>query len=364
MYAGSSTKFGDRGLSRDATPYAVSKAKNSELVKKRGDENNLPYAVTYFYNVYGPGERSGIYGTVVESFKQMYLHGAPLAVTSPGTQERNFTHIKDIVEGLVLVGERGHGDGYGLGSERTLTILELARLFNTPIVMLPERAGSRRQSSLDSSKTRELEWSPKYSVEEYVREFVSIHKPGVAREKRVLVFSTTFYPTMGPAEEALMELIERMSDVEFDVVTSTFSKGASEPPLKNLKIHRVGFGRPVDKYFLPIFGYRRAKSLHAKHKYLFTWSIMASYAALAGVLLKRIAGLPLLITLADQKIENISFLARLGLKIIMTDADQIYGASNKIKDLQHSLGEGDAFANQLRYAYAEIIRERQNPFSI
>ncbi|MDO8523813.1 MAG: NAD-dependent epimerase/dehydratase family protein, partial [bacterium] len=101
IYAGSSTKFGDEGLARHATPYASSKANNTDKIRSIGDTLHLPYAITYFYNVFGPGERAGTYGTVVEIFRQLYLRGAPITVTSPGTQTRNFTHVDDIGEGLM-----------------------------------------------------------------------------------------------------------------------------------------------------------------------------------------------------------------------------------------------------------------------
>ena len=56
IYAGSSTKFGDGGLGRSQSPYAWSKATNTELVKNYGAWYNIPYAIVYFYNVYGPRE--------------------------------------------------------------------------------------------------------------------------------------------------------------------------------------------------------------------------------------------------------------------------------------------------------------------
>ncbi|HEY4510833.1 MAG TPA: NAD-dependent epimerase/dehydratase family protein, partial [Candidatus Paceibacterota bacterium] len=61
VYAGSSTKFGDGGLGRNQSPYAWTKATNTELVRNYGHWYQLPYAITYFYNVYGPGERAGAY---------------------------------------------------------------------------------------------------------------------------------------------------------------------------------------------------------------------------------------------------------------------------------------------------------------
>ncbi len=365
VYAGSSTKFGDAGLARKTSPYASTKAKNSEFVKETGERENLPYAITYFYNVYGPGERGGIYGTVIEAFKQMYSSGVPFSIVSPGTQVRNFTHVHDIVDALILVGEKGEGDEYGLGNERGYTILDVAKLFGGETVMLPPRAANRMTAGLDTTKIAALGWKPSRSLENYISEFTRTHTRGTPREKRILIFSTTFHPTTGPAEEALIELMQQMPDVQFDVVTTAFTKDAHtvQSPSQNVHIHRVGWGLKTDKYLLPFLGVRVAQGLHAKHRYLFAWSLMASYAALAGVLLKRTARLPLLITLADQNILSLSGMSRFIFKRILSDADQVYGAEQQEKHVltirgapqRSSIGEGDALGNQLRLAYADIL---------
>jgi len=169
IYAGSSTKFADGGLGRDQSPYAFTKATNSELVRNYGAWYGLPFAITYFYNVYGPGERSGRYGTVIEIFRQLFLQGKPLPVTAPGTQRRIFTHIEDIVDGLLLVGEKGEGDEFGLGAETSYSILELAKLFGSPIEMLPETAGNRFQATLDSTKARAIGWQARHKLVDYIR---------------------------------------------------------------------------------------------------------------------------------------------------------------------------------------------------
>ncbi|MFZ1987948.1 MAG: NAD-dependent epimerase/dehydratase family protein [Minisyncoccia bacterium] len=169
VYAGSSTKFGDGGLGRDQSPYAWSKATNTELVGNYGAWYGVPYAITYFYNVYGPGERAGSYGTVIEIFRQKMLAGEPLTITAPGTQKRNFTHIEDIVDGLVLVGGKGDGDEFGIGSEQAYSILEVAKLFGGDIKMGPEAAGNRMSSDIDTTKTQLLGWKPKRTLPEYIR---------------------------------------------------------------------------------------------------------------------------------------------------------------------------------------------------
>lgn len=172
IYAGSSTKFGDDGRAREATPYAWTKAVNTELVCNYADWYSLPFVITYFYNVYGPGERTGKYGTVIAIFKDRYLRKLPLQVTSPGTQIRNFTHVSDIVDGLLLVADKGVGDGYGLGNEKGYSVVEVAKMFGAPIEMTPQKPGNRQSSGIDLSKAVALGWRAKKSLEDEIKNFI------------------------------------------------------------------------------------------------------------------------------------------------------------------------------------------------
>ncbi len=168
VYAGSSTKFADGGMGRDQSPYAWTKASNTELVRNYAAWYQLPYAITYFYNVYGPGERSGSYGTVIEIFRQKMLRGEPLTITSPGTQKRNFTHVDDIVDGLLLVGGKGVGDEFGLGAEESYSILDVAQLFGGAIEMRPEAAGNRMTAVLDATKAHAIGWYATKKLADYI----------------------------------------------------------------------------------------------------------------------------------------------------------------------------------------------------
>lgn len=169
LYAGSSTKFGDGGLGRSASPYAWTKASNTELVQNYGAWYNVPYAITYFYNVYGPREiANGKYATLIALFKEKMKNKQSLTIVSPGTQKRNFTHIDDIIDGLVLVGENGYGDEFGIGSPDAYTILEIAQMFGGTIEMLPERKGNRMLADVLTCKTEALGWRPTRTIEEYI----------------------------------------------------------------------------------------------------------------------------------------------------------------------------------------------------
>ena len=170
VYAGSSTKFADGGLGRDQSPYAWMKASNTELVRNYGNWFSLPYAITYFYNAYGPRELSeGPYASVMGIFKRKYWAGEPITVVAPGTQKRNFTHVEDIARGLLAVGEKGQGDEYGIGSPESYSVLEIAKMFTDNIEMLPERPGNRMESIVDTTRIeKEFGWKPQHTVREYI----------------------------------------------------------------------------------------------------------------------------------------------------------------------------------------------------
>ena len=169
VYSGSSTKFSAEGGS--LSPYAWSKVVNVDFIKNYAEWYGLDYAITYFYNVYGDREIStGKYSTVVGKFLNMKLHGfyGSANVTSPGTQERNFTHVDDIVDGLILVGLKGQGDGYGIGSPESYSIIQLAELMKLKYVLTDAVKGNRMSAPVMSDKTIGLGWSAKHNLKTYI----------------------------------------------------------------------------------------------------------------------------------------------------------------------------------------------------
>ena len=169
IYAGSSTKFGDNGLTKDNSPYAWTKATNTELIKNYGKWFNINYAIVYFYNAYGPREISeGKYATLIALFTFKMRNGLKLSVVKPGIQVRNFTHVSDIVSGLLLVAKHGNGDNYCIGNPKTFSILQIAKNFGGEIEMLPERKGNRLTADLNIQKLLDLGWKPKVDLNDYL----------------------------------------------------------------------------------------------------------------------------------------------------------------------------------------------------
>ena len=172
VYAGSSTKKSDPREDgtegKDLSPYTWAKAVNTDLIKNYARWYELPYATVYFFNVYGPREMSGQYGTVVEIFRQNLIKGTPHRVNGPGTQTRTYTHVADTINGLVLVGEKGLGDDHGICSEDTVSTLDLAKMFGGAIELLPPRSTSRPSTPVDSSRIKALGWKQQHRLDDYI----------------------------------------------------------------------------------------------------------------------------------------------------------------------------------------------------
>ena len=169
IYAGSSTKFGDNGLGRNQSPYGWTKSSNTDLISNFGAWFGLSHAIVYFYNAYGPREiRIGKYATLIGRYAELMRQGKPLGVVLPGSQVRNFTHVADLVSGLLLVAEFGSGDGYGIGSDESFSVFDVAQLFGGDVEMLPERKGNRMSANLVVDKTKALGWSATHTLTGYI----------------------------------------------------------------------------------------------------------------------------------------------------------------------------------------------------
>jgi len=120
--------------------------------------------------------------------------------------------------------------------------------------------------------------------------------------KKILIFSTAYYPFVGGAELAVKEITDRINDVEFHLLTAKMDKQLpQQEKIGNVTVFRAGVGHPmIDKLFLAFLGYWIAKKLHKQNNYDSIWSVMASYAGLAASKFKRVnQNIPFLLTLQE-----------------------------------------------------------------
>ena len=170
IYSGSSAIFGEEE-NKNLSPYAFTKFNNIQLIHNYKKWFGLDFCICYFFNVYGEGQiKKGDYATVIGVFEDQYVNKVPFTVVKPGTQTRYFTHVDDIVKGIILVTEKGSGDGYMLGSKEALSINEIFKMFDTQFVYIDERKGERSTPILNSNKEAKLGWKADKKLEDYISE--------------------------------------------------------------------------------------------------------------------------------------------------------------------------------------------------
>ena len=174
IYSATSSNLGNYGKDENLSPYAWSKSKNIELIKNYNKWFGLKYEFVYFYNVYGPGQiLNSPMSAVIGIFEQQYKKKKPLTVVSPGTQRRDFTHIDDIVKGCYLAWKKGKQNHYMLGTHKSYSIIEIAKMFKTKIKYLPVRPGERLGSTIPNNNAKRiLGYKAKIDIKSYIQDII------------------------------------------------------------------------------------------------------------------------------------------------------------------------------------------------
>lgn len=174
IYAGSSTRFAKEGISH--SPYSFTKSMNVELIKAFSKWKGLQYSICYFYNVFGQGHNSSSvkgYESVISIFEEQYKNNLPLTVVGDGQQQRMFTFIDDIIDGLIKSSYHNENEEFELGNPKLYKIIDIAKMFSDNIKHIKNRDGDRSTSiimDLDHTKNI-LNWSPTMNIENWIINF-------------------------------------------------------------------------------------------------------------------------------------------------------------------------------------------------
>jgi UDP-glucose 4-epimerase len=119
--------------------YACSKAIDEFLALAYWKEKKLPTTVVRLFNTVGP-RQTGQYGMVIPNFVQQALANKDITVFGDGKQSRCFTHVADVVQGLIGLTdtERSFGNVFNIGNNKEISILDLAK-------QVREMCGSRSE---------------------------------------------------------------------------------------------------------------------------------------------------------------------------------------------------------------------------
>lgn len=99
--------------------------------------------------------------------------------------------------------------------------------------------------------------------------------------KKILIFSTAYYPFVGGAEVAIKEITDRISNTRFDLITPKFKRDLPDfEIIGNINVYRFGIGISLlDKIFLPFWGAILALRLNKVNHYDVFWCMMVSFSS-------------------------------------------------------------------------------------
>ena len=175
VYSATSASIGNKGEDKNLSPYAFSKAKNLEFLENLRKWFNFKFEVIYFYNVYGPRQiKKGTMATVIGIFEDLYSKGMPLTIVKPGTQTRRFTHINDTINVCFLAWKLNKCKHYSISHKKSYSILEVAKMFKSKVIYLPQRPGERYASALTnlSFNNKVIKRFGKISLKDYITSFI------------------------------------------------------------------------------------------------------------------------------------------------------------------------------------------------
>ncbi len=344
-------------------------------------EFGVDVRIIRIFNTYGPNMDLND-GRAVTNFAMNAIHNKDITIYGDGSHTRSFQYIDDLVRGIdaFLRLPKGETGPINLGNPGEVTMKELAELMkamtnSSSRIIFTEGATDdpRRRAPEISKAKRVLGWEPKVSLREGLEKTIAYFRTQEPPEKKVLVFATTYYPDMGPAEEALFELSKQMPDTEFHIVTTKWKKGRLQiEDVGTNRVHRIGIGSVLDKYLLPFFGFLKAHQLNKKHQYRFVWSIMGSYSGMAALLFRMInKETNLLMTLDDAEVNRKGLKARFlspVYKLILGKAETIYVSNIALAQGSKILenvpvvtpgGDAKSFMNKVRFAYSDIANKQE-----
>jgi len=175
IYSATSANLGNKGNDKNLSPYAFTKAKNLEMLENLKKWFKMKFEIIYFYNVYGPGQICvGDMATVIGIFENCFKKNKPLTVVKPGTQSRRFTHIFDTVQVCYFAWKKNECRHYSISNKKSYSILQVAKLFNSKIKILPSRAGERYASALTNMNlsNKVYKMFGKIELKDYVKNII------------------------------------------------------------------------------------------------------------------------------------------------------------------------------------------------
>jgi UDP-glucose 4-epimerase len=163
--------------------YGVTKLSGEKILNMFNLNDGLSTVNLRFGNIYGVGLYTR-WDTVIPKFVKQALEDDPLTIYGDGESSRDFVHVKDITNAIILSlsTPKIGGETFNVGGE-TLSINNIAQIVEKEVEKIlgkkveskntPPRSGETREFSYDLTKIKhKLGFKNKWTVEEGVIELV------------------------------------------------------------------------------------------------------------------------------------------------------------------------------------------------
>ena len=170
--------------------YDEAKRIGETLTYAFAQQDGVDVRVVRIFNTFGP-RMNPADGRVVSNFIIQALKGLPLTIYGDGQQTRSFQYVHDLVDGLIQTMNGTYKQPINLGNPHEFTIAEFASLVQKMVNEAPGKEGKkevvikRMPAVVDDPKKRrpditrakrEIEWEPRFSVEQGVQETIDYFK--------------------------------------------------------------------------------------------------------------------------------------------------------------------------------------------
>lgn len=173
-------------------PYEVSKACADLLTRSYHETYRLPVTVARCGNVYGGGDLN--WSRIVPGTIRSLLRGERPVIRSDGTYVRDYIYVEDVVDAYLdladaLDGQGAEGEAFNFSTESPLSVLEIVDRLRGILDggdleprILDEAEGEIEAQHLSAAKARErLGWSPRWELDEGLRETVAWYRDALSR---------------------------------------------------------------------------------------------------------------------------------------------------------------------------------------
>ena len=176
IYSASSSAYGDQDVMplietmtpNLKSPYGLHKYVGELYCEIFSKVYGLETVSLRYFNVYGPKQPpNGSYAQAIPKFLDQRKRGKPITITGDGTQTRDCTHVYDVVSANLLAAEStmvGKGEMMNIGSGKSYSMNEVAKLIGGPIVYIPARL-EPHDTRADIKRAKALlGWAPKVDL--------------------------------------------------------------------------------------------------------------------------------------------------------------------------------------------------------